>query len=59
MPPPLHPVLLGAEAHRPQSPFPGFSAYLGSDPVLADQSELTAFLWDQLRGSLLVIRCLG
>lgn len=25
-------------------PFPGFSAYLGSDPVRADQSELVAFL---------------
>ena len=28
----------------PEAPVPGFSAYLGSDPVRADQSELAAFL---------------
>ena len=28
----------------PEAPFPGFSAYLGSDPVRADHSELAAFL---------------
>lgn len=28
----------------PKPPFSSFSAYLGSDPVRADQSELAAFL---------------